>query len=108
MLIGFMVLFSSIFVFLFIGICRPLKAYWDIGVNGRCLSNPQVESIVIAQGGMLTRAVIRWHYIDYCHAVLSIVTDLVCAALPCIFLRHVQINRKTKIGLCILMSLGVM
>ena len=51
-LIGFMVLFSSIFIFLFIGICRPLKAYWDVGVNGWCFSNPQVESIVIAQGGM--------------------------------------------------------
>lgn len=87
-LIGFMVLFSSVFVFLFLGICRPLKAYWDVGVSGRCLSNPQVESIVIAQG------------------VLSIVTDLVCAALPYIFLRNLQINRKTKIGLCILMSLG--
>ena len=52
-LIGFMVLFSSIFVFLFIGICRPLKAYWDVGVNGWCFSNPQIESIIIAQGGML-------------------------------------------------------
>ena len=107
-LIGFMVLFSSVFVFLFIGICRPLKAYWDVGVNGRCFSNLQVESIVIAQGGMLTRAVVRCRFTDYFHPVLSIVTDLVCAALPCIFLRNVQINRKTKIGLCILMSLGVM
>ena len=107
-LIGFMVLFSSVFVFLFIGICRPLKAYWDVGVNGRCFSNPQVESIVIAQGGMLTRTVVRCRFTDYFRAVLSIVTDLVCAALPCIFLRNVQINRKTKIGLCILMSLGVM
>ena len=52
-LIGFMVLFSSVFVFLFVGICRPLKAYWDVGVNGWCFSNPQIESIVIAQGGML-------------------------------------------------------
>lgn len=52
-LIGFMVLFSSVFVFLFLGICRPLKAYWDVGVSGSCFSNPQVESIVIAQGGMI-------------------------------------------------------
>ena len=52
-LIGFMVLFSSVFVFLFLGICRPLKAYWDVGVSGWCFSNPQVESIVIAQGGMI-------------------------------------------------------
>lgn len=40
--------------------------------------------------------------------VLSIVTDLICAALPCSFLRHVNINKKTKVGLCILVGLGVM
>ena len=107
-LIGFMVLFSSVFVFLFIGICRPLKAYWDVGVNGWCFSNPQVESIVIAQGGMLPALSSKCYFTDSFPAVLSIVTDLVCAALPSIFLRNVQINRKTKIGLCILMSLGVM
>ena len=51
--IGFMVLFSLIFVFLFLGVCRPLKAYWDVDVDGKCFSNPQVQSIVIAQGGVL-------------------------------------------------------
>ena len=51
-LIGFMALFTAICVFLFLGVCRPLKAYWDVGVDGKCLSNHQVESIIIAQGGM--------------------------------------------------------
>ena len=53
-LIGFMVLFTAVCVFLFLGICRPLKAYWDVGVQGTCLSDRQVESVVIAQGGMLS------------------------------------------------------
>lgn len=48
----------------------------------------------------------RWALIA--KSVLSIVTDLVCAALPVIFLRDLQINRQTKIGLCTLMGLGVM
>ena len=52
-LIGFMVLFTAVCVFLFLGICRPLKAYWDMGSQGTCLSNRQVESVVIAQGGTL-------------------------------------------------------
>ena len=52
-LIGFMVLFTAVCLFLFLGICRPLKAYWDVGVQGTCLSDRQVESIVIAQGGRL-------------------------------------------------------
>ena len=53
-LISFVTLFTAVFVFLFLGVCRPLKAYWDVGVDGVCLSNHQVESIVIAQGGKPT------------------------------------------------------
>ena len=52
-LIGFMVLFTAVCVFLFLGICRPLKAYWDVGVQGTCLSDRQIESVVISQGGEL-------------------------------------------------------
>ncbi|KAL6714771.1 hypothetical protein ACLMJK_008196 [Lecanora helva] len=88
-LIGFTSLFSAVCVFLFMGICRPLRAYWAVGQDGHCMSNLQVSHIVIA------------------HGVLSVLTDLVCAALPAIFLRKIQINRRTKIGLCILMGLGV-
>ena len=50
-LIGFTGLFSSVCVFLYLGICRPLRAYWVIGENGHCLSNEQVKQIIIAQGG---------------------------------------------------------
>ena len=53
-LIGFTVLFTAISVFLFLGVCRPLKAYWDVGVNGACLSNHQVKSVVLAQGSEST------------------------------------------------------
>ncbi len=49
-LIGFTTLFTAICVFLFLGVCRPIKAYWDVGVDGKCLSNQQVEAIIIAQG----------------------------------------------------------
>lgn len=52
-LIGVTALFTAVCVFLFIGVCRPLKAYWDVGVSGQCLSNPQIEAVVLAQGGKL-------------------------------------------------------
>ncbi|KAL9629286.1 MAG: hypothetical protein Q9164_006944 [Protoblastenia rupestris] len=53
-LIGFLVVFTAVFVFLFIGICRPLKAYWNIEMEDAvCLSDLQVQNIVIAQGGKL-------------------------------------------------------
>ena len=52
-LIGCLVLFTTIFTCLFLGICRPLKAYWNTGVDAVCLSDNVVENIVIAQGGRL-------------------------------------------------------
>ena len=44
------VLFTAVSVFLFLGVCRPLRAYWDVGVNGVCLSDHQVESVTLVQG----------------------------------------------------------
>lgn len=54
-LIGCLVFFTTIFVCLFLGLCRPLKAYWNTGMEAVCLSDNVFENIVIAQGGMLQR-----------------------------------------------------
>ena len=40
--------------------------------------------------------------------VLSIISDLICAAFPVLFLRNLQIKLRTKVALCALMGLGVM
>ncbi|KAI4287806.1 MAG: hypothetical protein L6R35_002937 [Caloplaca aegaea] len=88
-LIGCLVLFTTIFVCLFLAICRPLKAYWNTGMDAVCLSDKQFENIIIAQG------------------VLSIVTDLICAAFPVFFLRGLQVKVRTKVGLCLLMGMGL-
>lgn len=50
-LITLLVIFHMICVFLFLGICRPLRSYWEVGVDGVCLGVGQVEGIIIAQGG---------------------------------------------------------
>ncbi len=50
-IIACVALFTAVFVILFLGVCRPLRSYWTVGVDGVCLSKHQVESIVIAQGG---------------------------------------------------------
>ena len=89
-LIGCLVLFTAIFTCLFLGICRPLKAFWDTGVDAVCLSDNVIENVVMAQG------------------ILSIITDLICAAFPIFFLRDLQLKLRTKIALCLLMGLGVM
>ncbi|KAL8906481.1 MAG: hypothetical protein Q9207_002019 [Kuettlingeria erythrocarpa] len=89
-LIGCLVLLTAIFTCLFLGICRPLKAYWSTGLEGVCLSDNVVENIVVAQG------------------VLSIVSDLICAAFPIFFLSGMHVKLRTKIALCFLMALGGM
>ena len=52
-LIGCLIIFTTICACLFLGVCRPLKAYWDVGVDGVCLSDHQLESVVLAQGSRI-------------------------------------------------------
>lgn len=52
-LIGVLIVFHMICVFLFLGVCRPIKAYWEVGIDGICLGKGQVERLIVAQGGEL-------------------------------------------------------
>lgn len=106
-LIGFIITFTAVFVFLFIGICRPLKAYWDVGVDGTCFSNHQITGIVIAQGGE-KHNLSGTYDSALTQLVFSVVTDIICAAFPVFFLRNLQVKTRTKVALCSLMGLGVM
>lgn len=46
--IGCNVLLTATICFLFCGVCRPLMAFWDYGVEGKCFSTYQVEGMVLA------------------------------------------------------------
>lgn len=50
-LIGILIVFHMTCVFLFLGVCRPLRSYWELGVDGVCLGKGQVERLIIAQAG---------------------------------------------------------
>ncbi|KAL8691414.1 MAG: hypothetical protein Q9218_003350 [Villophora microphyllina] len=82
------VLVTAVICFLFLGMCRPVHAYWDVGVDGKCFSTHQVEAMVAAQGAF------------------SVLSDLILATTPLLFLRHLQTSRRTKLLLCILMAAG--
>ena len=66
--IGCNVLLTSIICFLFLGMCRPLRAYWDVGVDGVCFSTHQVEGMVIAQGGKYNDGV--WMHREHQNSIL--------------------------------------
>lgn len=64
-IIAFVTLFTLVVVFLFLGVCRPLRSHWTVGVDGVCLSKRQLESIVLAQGGELDFATFDHENIIY-------------------------------------------
>ncbi|KAL8941463.1 MAG: hypothetical protein Q9211_001819 [Gyalolechia sp. 1 TL-2023] len=70
--------------------CTPhLDKAWNEKLPGKCFSKGQLERIIIAQ------------------ALISIISDFFLSAFPIIILRKVQIGFRDKVGLCLLMSLGV-
>ena len=111
-LIAFLSLFSAVSLFLFIGVCRPLKAYWNVNVEGaKCLSDEQVMHIVLAQGSkslVFTLKPYQRVRADQHTLVLSIITDIICATFPIFFLRNLRVRLRTKVALCLLMGLGIM
>ncbi|KAI4091187.1 MAG: hypothetical protein LQ344_004300 [Seirophora lacunosa] len=89
--VAFLLLSNAVLTVMLIMQCQPLHAAWDDRVpgGGRCLSLDAKMGIVLAQ------------------AVISVVSDFAFAALPVFFLWRTQIDLKTKIGLWLLMGLGV-
>ncbi|KAL8785824.1 MAG: hypothetical protein Q9213_003131 [Squamulea squamosa] len=87
-LIGANILVTAVSCFLFLGICRPLRAYWDVGVEGKCLSKRQLMAVVASQGSF------------------SVLSDLILATTPLFYLRSLQISLRTKLLLCVLMGAG--
>ncbi|KAH7110103.1 hypothetical protein B0J11DRAFT_208068 [Dendryphion nanum] len=69
--------------------CNPPKKYWSPSTPGKCWpTKVRIYSI-------------------YVQVAYSVVTDLICALLPVIVLWNIKISLKTKIGVCVLMSLGL-
>ena len=88
-LIAFIIITHLALFFLNVFQCNPVNKVWNLGTPGKCFSQQQVMNIVIAQG------------------TLSFITDFICAAFPILLLRNLNIRTQSKIGLCLLMGLGV-
>lgn len=86
--VAFLLFSNTICTTILIMQCQPLHAAWDD--NGRCMSVSAMEALVLTQ------------------AVISVVSDFAFAALPVFFLWHTQIDFRTKVGLWVLMGLGVL
>ncbi|KAH9876723.1 hypothetical protein J1614_003855 [Plenodomus biglobosus] len=69
--------------------CRPYWSRWDFSVQGKCW--PDAVSEVTA----------------YLQIVSNIVTDLIYAAAPIVYLRHVQLSKRTQWGVRIVFLLAL-
>ena len=88
-LLVFVALTHSVLAMIFFLHCRPLAALWNPEVKGSCLS---------------TNTAVLAGYIGF---AIDVVTDLVCAIIPVVVIRQLQMNLRTKVALCGLMGLGV-
>ncbi|KAN0116744.1 hypothetical protein V8E51_002721 [Hyaloscypha variabilis] len=71
--------------FTWLFMCRPMKAYWDVTVQGKCLSFKNAFLV----GG-----------------VLNVATDVVMLLLPIWVLRPLRLPRKQKIGVTLVLMTG--
>ena len=81
---------NVILTFVWIFQCSPVKAAYNKGVPAQCMTNAQLQRIIISQ------------------ALISIISDVLLALFPIVILWKVQISLRTKVGLCSLMGLGLM
>lgn len=88
--------------------CRPLRKVWEPKTKGECWEIHVVKGFGYAAGGMFTP--IHQFTVAYSHLniVFAVVTDFICSILPTAFLWNVQISRRTKVTICLLMSMGLL
>ena len=87
---AFLIITNLALTLLWIFQCNPIAGSWNKMTPATCFTDEQLLEIIISQ------------------SIISIISDFALAIFPIELLRKVQIERRTKIGLCILMSLGLM
>lgn len=88
-LIAFVAVSHFVQILLFLLQCRPFNAMWNPKIKGTCFS----AHVVYTAG--------------YTNYGLDALTDIICAGIPICVIHRLQMNRRTKIALSLLMGLGV-
>lgn len=108
LLIGALVLSNIILTILWIVQCRPVWLSWvNPETPGSCFTQLTLQRIILAQASKLCGN--NLHQLStHRRPVVSIVSDFILATYPVFILRKLQMALRVKIGLCILMGLGIM
>ena len=85
--VGLLLISNTVLTVMWIMSCQPVRTAWY--GQGICMSKHEKEAIIMTQ------------------AIISIVSDFGLAAFPIFYFWRLQVDLKTKVGLCLLMCLGV-
>lgn len=88
--IVFLIVINLVLTLLWIFQCNPIAGSWNKMTPAICFTDAQLLQIMLAQ------------------ALISVISDFVLALFPIALLWKVPIQTRIKVGLCILMSLGLM
>ena len=77
-------------IFVWVFQCHPVAAAWNSNIDGQCFTRKMMLNVILAQ------------------AIISVISDFALAVYPILILWNVKTKLKNKVGLCILMGLGVM
>ena len=88
--------------------CRPVARQWDPTVQGTCVSPEILVKLGIFQGGMsATIELSKRHLLNRSQAI-NTCTALTLSLLPAFKLCHLKISTVYRIGVSILLGIGVL
>ena len=89
--------------------CQPLRKVWDLSQPGRCIPPKQLKFAAFFNSSphlLLPLTTLRIVLIEL--AGVSALTDLIFALLPIPLVRRLQMNRRTKVAIIAILSLGIL
>jgi hypothetical protein len=87
--------------------CNPIEKSWKTIPHGRCWPTKVRIYSIYVQVGTSCSSQRSFQSVADLVTAYSVITDFICALLPIAVLWKVKISTKTKIGVCFLMSLGL-
>ena len=88
--------------------CKPTTKIWNREIEGTCWNPSIQESFALMQGGLFDQSALsRCPYTDP-YAAFSVFSAFVLSIYPVLILKDLQLNRRTKIALCVLLGVGIL
>lgn len=101
-------LINIIFVCLGLGQCSPPAKYWNPNIPGSCMSPSVIVAAGYVQGCKSVRSIQAQETLVLTLPAWNIFTDFALALLPGVIISNLKMKISLKVGLVVLMSLGIL